>query len=84
MADLGEPSSYLELAPGQPVVSSDGVEIGRVTQVRADQSLDIFDGIVIDAEGGRRLVDASQVEEVYERGTVLKIDAAKAKLLPEP
>ena len=34
--------------------------------------------------GGHRFVDAPEVEEIYERGVVLKIDAAEAEGLPEP
>ena len=34
--------------------------------------------------GGHRFVDAPEVEEIYERGVVLKIDAAEAAKLPEP
>jgi hypothetical protein len=84
MDDLGAPSSYHNLAPGQPVLSSDGVEIGRVEHVLADPEVDVFDGVVIGVGGGHRFVDASAIDEVYERGTVLNIDAAAAKRLPEP
>jgi hypothetical protein len=34
--------------------------------------------------GGHRFVDASRVEEIYERGVVLSIDSAAAQSLPEP
>jgi hypothetical protein len=42
---------------------------------------------VVDASvlpGGHRFVDAPEVGEIYERGVVLKIDAAEAESLPEP
>ena len=39
--DLGNPASYLVLAGGTPVVTSDGHEIGRVEHVLADA--DVFD-----------------------------------------
>ena len=48
---------------------------------------DIFDGIVIDQSvlpGGHRFVDAEHVEEIFERGVLLKLDAAAAESLPEP
>ena len=49
---------------------------------------DIFDGIVFDTSvrpGGHRFVDAPEVDEIYERGVVLKIDAAAAaESLPKP
>jgi hypothetical protein len=87
MAEMGEPSSYLELSPGRPVYSSDGEHLGKVEHVLADPELDVFDGFVLDTSvlpGGRRFVDASQVDEIYERGVALTLDAAGAERLPEP
>src|SRR5262245_596140 len=87
MVDLGPPSSYLALKAGVPVHSSDGEKLGEVEHVLADPQSDIFDGVVIDRSvlpGGHRFVDADQVEEVYERGVLLKLDRAAAESLPEP
>lgn len=87
MQDLGAPGSYLTLAEGSRVLSSDGRELGRVQHVLADPGLDIFDGFVIDTSvlpGGHRFVDATQVDGIYERGVVLTIDAAAAEALPKP
>ena len=87
MDDLGEPSSYLVLADGLPVYSSDGKELGRVEHVLDVPEDDIFDGFVLDRSvlpGGHRFVDAAEVAEIFERGVVLKIDAAAAERLPEP
>ena len=67
--------------------SSDGKKLGRVEHVLAAPNIDIFDGIVLDTSvlpGGHRFVDAPEVAEIYERGVVLKIDAAAAEALPEP
>jgi hypothetical protein len=84
--DLGAPASYLTLERGTPVVSSDGGELGTVAHVLADPDSDIFDGLVLSTAlpGGHRFVDGSHVDEVYERGVVLTIDAAAAERLPEP
>jgi hypothetical protein len=87
MDDLGAPSSYLELSPGAAVYGSDGERLGEVQHVLADPEVDVFDGIVIDSSalpGGLRFVDASQVDRVFERGVVLKLDGAAAEGLPEP
>jgi uncharacterized protein YrrD len=87
MEDLGNPSSFLALADGTAIYSSDGEKLGEVEHVLADEESDIFDGLVIDRSvlpGGHRFVDASQVEEIYERGVVLGVDAAAAERLPEP
>jgi hypothetical protein len=85
--DLGDPASYLTLAEGTPVLSADGREVGRVAHVLADAEVDVFDGIVLDTSvlpGGHRFADATQVDEIYERGLVLSISAAEAERLPEP
>jgi Uncharacterized protein conserved in bacteria (DUF2171) len=87
MDDLGQPSSYLALGKGAPVYSRDGAEIGKVEHVLSNTQIDIFDGIVLDTSalpGGHRFVDASQIEEIYQRGVVLRIDAAAAEGLPRP
>jgi hypothetical protein len=87
MNDLGAPASYLTLAEGVPVYSSDGQELGKVAHVLAVPDEDIFDGFVIDTSvlpGGHRFVDAPEVEAIYERGAVIKLDAEAAKSLPEP
>jgi len=85
--DLGAPASYLTLAEGLPVYSSDGEALGKVEHVLADPDVDVFDGIVIDTSvlpGGRRFADATQVADIYERGVVLTVYAAAAERLPEP
>src|ERR671936_2576574 len=87
MEDLGAPVSYLTLEEGTAVYSSDGSKVGKVAHVLADPDEDIFDGIVLDTSvlpGGHRFVDADQVEEVFERGVLLKIDRQAADQLPEP
>jgi len=84
---LGPPISYLTLAKGAPVYSSDGQKLGEVEHVLAEPEKDIFDGFVIDTSalpGGHRFVDAPEVAEIHERGAVLKIDAEAAEQLPEP
>jgi hypothetical protein len=87
MSDLGEPTSYLVVGKGVPVLSSDGEQIGRVVEVLSAPEADMFDGIIFDTTagpGGHRFVDAPEVGEIFERGVVLKIDAAAAARLPKP
>ncbi len=87
MENLGEPTSYLAVAKGVPVYSSDGENLGRVVRVLSAPKLDMFDGIVFDTTagpGGHRFVDAPEVGDIYERGVVLKIDAAEAASLKAP
>jgi hypothetical protein len=85
--DLGDPTSYLELAEGVPVFSVDGERVGAVEHVLADAGADIFDGLVIDTSagpGGHRFADASLIEGLYERGAVLALGAAACERLPQP
>jgi len=87
MQDLGERSSYLTVAKGVPVFSSDGEKLGRVVRVLSAPNIDMFDGIVFDTSagpGGHRFVDAPEVAEIFEGGVVLGIDAAEAAKLPPP
>jgi uncharacterized protein YrrD len=87
MPDLGEPSSYLSLGKGAECYSCDGEKLGEVEHVLAAPDQDIFDGIVLDTSvlpGGHRFVDADQVEEIYDRGVLLKLDRQAAERLPEP
>jgi uncharacterized protein YrrD len=83
--DLGAPSSYLTLEHGMAVLSSDGEDLGRVEEVLADEGSDVFDGLVVGMGAlrrDRRFVEADQVEEIYERGVMLKLDGAAARGLP--
>jgi uncharacterized protein YrrD len=87
MSDLGQPSSYLNLGKGAECFSCDGEKVGTVEHVLAVPEDDIFDGIVLDASvlpGGHRFVDSEQVEEIFDRGVLLKIDRKAAERLPEP
>jgi uncharacterized protein YrrD len=84
--ELGSPISYMVLEPGTPVLSSDGARIGEVDHVLADDSVDVFDGIVVSRGPGRghAFADADQVDAVYERGVVLNVTAAQCEALPQP
>ena len=85
--DYGEPSSYLALERGVDVISSDGDRIGVVEHVLADESEDVFDGIVIDTRlgpSGVVFADASQVAEVREKAVLLSIGTSAAEGLPKP
>jgi uncharacterized protein YrrD len=85
--DLGNPVSYLVLAEGADVMSSDGHKVGSVEHVLAVPEADVFDGLIVDMSGGpggHRFADADQVEAIYERGVVLTVDRNAAEKLPEP
>src|SRR5581483_4831795 len=56
----------------------------KVERVLADEGTDVFDGIVVDTDDGDRFVDAEQVDRLYERAAMLKLDSSEASSLPEP
>jgi hypothetical protein len=82
--DEGFPIAYEVLEKGIPVFASGGEQVGTVDHVVAAPEEDIFHGIVMRAEHGRRFVGADQVASLHERGVDLRIDAAAAAALPEP
>lgn len=83
---LGEPTSYFGLKDGTDVYASDEEKIGTVVRVFRDETVDIFDGIQIALLplGRHVYAEAELVDEIYERGVVMKIDEAAAQELPEP
>ena len=86
MEDLGDRVSYLVAKRGTPVFSSEGERVGRVVKVLAAPEANMFDGIIFETgwgPGGRRFVDAPEVGEIYERGVILKIEAAEVESLPK-
>lgn len=87
MAAYGQPRSFLDVADGIDVVSSDGRRVGVLEHVLADDRSNIFDGIVIDTAtgpGGHRFVDSPEVSEFRERAVLLSISASEVEDLPKP
>ena len=82
--DEGLPIAYQVLEDGVPVYASGGELVGTVDHVVSAPAEDIFHGVVMSAEGGRRFVAAEQVASLHEHGVDLRIDAAEAAGLPEP
>ncbi len=85
--DLGDPIAYRALAERTAVYSSDEQQIGTVTHVLADESEDVFDGIIIGEHAfgsGHRFADADDIDAIYERGVILNLDRAACEQLPEP
>jgi hypothetical protein len=82
--DEGLPIAYEVLEKDVPVLASDGQQVGTVHHVVAASEKDIFHGIVISTQHGRRFVEAADVAALHERGVDLRIDSAAAQSLPEP
>jgi hypothetical protein len=85
MVDEGQPIHYSAVAPGTPVYSSDGVEVGRVESVLDNYREHIFDGVVFEDAGGElRFADAPEVARTAERAVILAVDAEQARRLGPP
>jgi hypothetical protein len=83
--DQGQPVHYSAVKRGTPVISSDGVQVGTVTQVVDNYREHILDGFVIKAADGEvRFVDAPEVARTTDREISLNIDAAAAAQLSPP
>lgn len=82
--DEGLPIAYEVLEKNVPVYTSDGTRIGSVDHVVAAAREDIFHGIVIKTDHGKRFVAADQVSELHEHGVDLEIESAAAATLPVP
>ena len=74
--DFDEPVGYLMLPKGTLVVTSDGVTVGTVAEVRYHEREQMLDGIVVDAPDGKRFVDAPEVGFMTRRKVDLEITAA--------
>jgi sporulation protein YlmC with PRC-barrel domain len=81
--DDGQQIGYKALPRGVPIVTSDGVEIGKVHRVQDNLREHIFDGIVITTKDGRRFVDAPEVARITDQRVTLTISAEEANSLPE-
>lgn len=81
--DHDEPVGYLGLPKGTPVFASDGVRVGKVQKVMHHERERIFDGLVVQADDGRKFVDAPEVGFMSLRQVELEIDShAFARLSP--
>jgi hypothetical protein len=82
MEDEGDPIGYKVLPRGIPVVTTDGVEIGKVVKALDNAREHIFDGIVVRTKERKVFVDAPEVDRLYTRRVTLNIDSAAAAELP--
>jgi len=66
------------------VYASDGTSIGTVDHVIAAREEDIFHGVVVRTDHGKRFVAAELVRSLHERGVDLRLDPSQAAELPAP
>src|SRR4051794_13638219 len=81
--DDGQQIGYKVLPRGTPVLTSDGVEFGKVARVLDNEREHIFDGLVVRGSERTVFVDAPEVARITEKRVTLTIDAAQAAELPE-
>lgn len=84
MDDLGEPTSYMAVSRGTPVLTAGGREFGRVRKVLQVQVKNVFDGIVVRTDQGDRFVDAPEVHRLYERAVLTTLSDEEVAALPQP
>jgi hypothetical protein len=83
--DDGAAVHYSAVAPGTPVYSSDGIEVGTVREMLDNYREHIFDGVVFRDQGGTmRFADAPEVARTAERGVTLNVTAEEAGNLGPP
>ena len=85
MAEDDATIAWLALEPGTPILASDGVEIGRVATVVADEQKDIFSGVTFRPGllGGERFVPADSIDRLTSSAVHLTITEAEAAKLAE-
>jgi hypothetical protein len=78
-----DPSSWLLLEPGHPVVTQDGDELGRVEEVLGDTVAGIFDGLLVRRGplGDTKYVPAELVESIDTERVHLSIAAEETERL---
>src|SRR6478672_3466607 len=77
---MADPVSWLQIAQGWNVVTSDGVIVGTVAQVEGDKQADIFDGLAVESRHPAqiRYVPGEQVGAIYPGEVTLQIGFADA------
>ena len=83
--DDGTAVHYTAIERGTPVYALDETQVGTVQEVLDNYQEHIFDGLVIELDGGDlRFVDAPEVARTAERGVTLTLDPAAVSELPPP
>ena len=75
---MADPVSWLQIAQGWNVLTSDNVIVGTVAQIEGDKQGDIFDGLAVRSATSEELryVPGEQVGLIYPGEVTLKIAAA--------
>jgi hypothetical protein len=60
---MPDPIAWIMIKHGWKVIASDGSEVGRIHEIAGDESVDIFDGLVLSS---KKYVPAEDVGVIYE------------------
>ena len=82
--DEGRPISYMALAVGTPVLSSNNAELGTVEHVLQIPEEDLFDGIAVKTKHGLRFVDRDQIADITTTLVRCSLTDEEAANLPAP
>lgn len=82
--DDAQPVSYEGVPVGVPLLSSTGQPFGTLEKVLEIPSEDLFDGVIVNTDHGRRFVDRDQISEITTEYIKCDLDDATASSLPEP
>lgn len=78
------PIAYTALQPGTSVQTSDGRPFATVQSVLVDETVAVFDGIVVQTAEGIRFVDADHVGAIYTTRVCTTLSEEQAAQLPLP
>ena len=84
VSDDAEPVSYEGVPLGVPVLSASGQQFGTLKKVLEIPSEDLFDGVIVKTEHGKRFVDRDQIDEITTEYIKCNLDDAATANLPEP
>jgi hypothetical protein len=84
MSEDAQPVSYEGVPLGVPMLSSTGARFGTLVKVLEIPSEDLFDGVIVETDHGRRFVDRDQIHEITTEYISCDLDDTEAANLPEP
>jgi hypothetical protein len=84
VGDTADPVSYEGVPLGVPLLSSSGQQFGTLVKVLEIPEEDLFDGVIVKTDHGRKFVDRDQIVEITTEFIKCDLDDNAAANLPEP
>ena len=84
MSDSAQPVSYEGVPTGVPMLSSTNEQFGTLDKVLEIPSEDLFDGVIVKTDHGRRFVDRDQIIEITTEYIRCNLSDNECSNLPEP